>query len=174
MPQHAPGACCGCDCLSPCHGIDLLVLLWPHATISRYLVAGSSIRCAPCCGASLRQKRGRAASAGAPPLLRHLVEEPKRPGRPPGDGAAASNKRPLGENPAARKLSRVMVRVNRRLALNSLGLFSAACSMRVTFAGQFRVDGKIWRAMSLETDLRREVVWHSDAVAASLRQVGQM
>jgi hypothetical protein len=120
------------------------------------------------------KKRGRAAAPVAPTLLGHLVEEPKRPGRPSGDAAAASNKRPLGENPAARKLSRVMVSVNRRLALNSLCLFSAACAMRVTFAGQFRIVGKMWRAMSLEIDLRREVVWHSDAVAASLRQVGQM
>jgi hypothetical protein len=137
-------------------------------------VAGSSICCALCCGASLGKKRGRAAAAVARTVLRHLVEEPKRLGRPSGDAATASNKRPLGENSAARKLSRVIVSVDRRLAMNSPCLFSAACSMRVTFAGRSHVVGKIWRAASLETDLRREVVWHSDAVAASLRQVGQM
>lgn len=92
-------------------------------------------------------------------MFRHLIEEPKRLKRPSGEAAAASNKRTLDENPAARKSSRVMSRVKRRLVLNSLLLFSAAHSMRVTLSGQFRVIGKIWRAMSLEAvNLRREVV----------------
>jgi hypothetical protein len=87
------------------------------------------------------------------------MEEPKRPGRPSGDAVAASNKRTLGENPAARKLSRVMSSVKRRPALNSLCLFSAARSMRGTFAGQFRVVGKIRRATSLKAvNPPREVV----------------
>lgn len=125
-------------------------------------MAGSSICCAPCCGA---QKTQSPAAAVALTDLRHLVKEPKRLERPSGDAAVVSSKRTLGENPAACKSSRVMFSVKRRLALNSL--LSAACSMRVTFARHFRVIGKI-------VDMRREVVWHSDAVAASRRQVGQM
>lgn len=108
-------------------------------------------------------------------VFRHLIEEPKRLGRPSGDAAAASNKRTLGENPAARKSSRVRFSVRRRLALNSLFLFSAAHSMRVTFAGQFRVIGKIWRAMSLEAvNLWREVVSRLGAIAARQQQVGRV
>jgi hypothetical protein len=139
-------------------------------------MAGSSICCAPCCGASLRKEtRSRGRGDVAPTVFRHLVEELKRPGRPCDDAATVSNKRTFGENAAACKMSRVMFSVTRRLALNSSCLFSAACSMRVTFAGQFRVVGKIRRPMSLKAvNLRRELVWHSDAVTASLQQVGQM
>jgi hypothetical protein len=78
-----------------------------------------------------------------PTVFRHLAEEPKRLGRPFGDAVAGSNKRTFGENPAARKSSRVVFSVKRRLALNSFCLFSAACSMRVTFAGQLRLAGTI-------------------------------
>jgi hypothetical protein len=139
-------------------------------------MAGSSICCAPCCGASLRKKtQSRGSGDVAPTVFRHLVEELKRLERPSDDAAAASNKRTFGENSAACKMSRVMFSVTRRFVLNSSCLFSAACSMRVTFADQFRVVGKIRRAMSLKAlNLWRELVWHSDAVAASLWQVGQM
>lgn len=71
-------------------------------------------------------------------MFTHLCEGLKRPrGVPPGAGeigAAASNKRTLGENRAARTLSRVMFGAKRRLALSSLCRFGAACSMRATFA----------------------------------------
>jgi hypothetical protein len=76
--------------------------------------------------------------------LQALVEVAEVPGASLRRRGRASNKRTLGEH-AARKLSRV--------------IFSAACSMRVTFAGQFRVVGEIWRAMSVEAvNLRREIV----------------
>jgi hypothetical protein len=97
----------------------------------------------------------------APSVFRHLGEELKRPGTSARGaaeaGAAASNKRTLGEIRAARRLSRVMFSPKRRLGLNCLCLFGAACSMRVTSAGQFGVVGKIRRVTCLEAvKLRRE------------------
>jgi hypothetical protein len=97
----------------------------------------------------------------APSVFRHLGEELKRPGastRGAADaGSAASNKRTLGEIRAARRLSRVMFSPKRRHGLNCLCLFGAACTMRVTSAGQFRVVGKIRRVTFLEAmNLRRE------------------
>jgi hypothetical protein len=89
----------------------------------------------------------------APSVFRHLGEELKRPGASTRGaaeaGAAASNKRTLGEIRAARRLSR-MFSPKRRLGLNSLCLCGAACSMRVTSAGQFRVIGKMRRVTFLE------------------------
>jgi hypothetical protein len=114
-----------------------------------------------------------------PTVFTHLCEGLKRPGTSPrgtGEiGAAASNKRTLGENRAARTLSRVMFGAKRRLALSSLCRCGAACSIRVTFAGHVRVFGEIRWAMSLEAvNLRREAVSYSDTVAAAQQQVGQM
>jgi hypothetical protein len=105
----------------------------------------------------LREKPGRAAIRAT--VFRHLIGNRSAWGRPSGDAAAASNKRTLGESPAARKSSPVIFGVKRRLALNSLFLFSAARSVQVTFAGQFRVIDVILPAMSLKAlHLRLEVV----------------
>jgi len=128
------------------------------------------------CGVARQKARSRASGAVAPVVFRHLGE-PKRPGcRPRGaaETAAASNKRTLGANRAARKLSRTMFSAKRQFA-SSLCLLGVAYSMRVRFAARFRVVGKMRRAMSLEAvNLRREAVSYSDTAAASQQQVAQM
>jgi hypothetical protein len=124
----------------------------------------SSICCAPCRWRVDTQKtRSRRSGDVALTVFRRLGEELKRPGASPRGaaemGAAASNKRTLDENCAAHKLSRVMFSAKRRLALNSLCLLGAVCSMRVTSAAQLRVIGKIRQVTSLDAvNLRGEAV----------------